>query len=200
MSDEPVIYLCRHGDTLWSPVRRLAGRTDLDLTEPGVDNARQLGRRLEGIVFDRVWMSPLLRTRRTADLAGFGDRAVADDRLLEMSFGAYEGKTVHEIRVDRPGWTYLEDGCPDGETAADVGRRADSVIAELRRTGGTTLIFGHSVFSRVLTARFLDLPPQAGRNFMLAPGAISVLAHDPVDDAPAIAAWNDRGLTSAPRV
>jgi broad specificity phosphatase PhoE len=198
MPDAPVIYLCRHGDTAWSPMRRLAGRTDLDLTEPGQDKARQLGRRLAGLAFDRVWMSPLLRTRRTAELAGFAARAVGDDRLIEMSFGAYEGQTVQEVRVTRPGWTYLQDGCPGGETAEDLGRRADAVLAELRALGGTTLIFGHSVVSRVMTARFLELPPRAGRHFMLAPGAISVLGYDPVDDAPAIAAWNDRGQPEAP--
>jgi len=179
-------------------MRRLAGRTDLDLTEAGEANARQLGERLAGLTFDRVWTSPLLRTRRTAELAGFGARALGDDRLLEMAFGAYEGKTVQEIRVERPGWAYLKDGCPDGETAEDVGRRADAALAELRALGGTTLIFGHSVVSRVLTARFLALPALAGRHFMLSPGAISVLGYDPVDDAPAIAAWNDRGQRAAP--
>lgn len=198
MPEAPVIYLCRHGDTAWSPVRRLAGRTDLDLTEAGEDKARRLGARLAGLAFDRVWMSPLLRTRRTAELAGFGARAVGDERLVEMSFGAYEGKTVQEIRETRPGWTYLKDGCPDGETADDLGRRVDAVLGELRALGGATLIFGHSVVIRVLTARFLDLPARAGRHFMLAPGAISVLGYDPVDDAPAIAAWNDRGQAEAP--
>jgi broad specificity phosphatase PhoE len=198
MPDAPVIYLCRHGDTAWSPSRRLAGRSDIDLTAAGEDKARQLGRRLDGLAFDRVWMSPLLRTRRTAELAGFGARAVADDRLIEMAFGAYEGQTVQEVRATRPGWAYLKDGCPGGETADDLGRRADALLAELRALGGTTLIFGHSVVIRVITARFLDLPALAGRNFMMAPGAISVLGYDPVDDAPAIAAWNDRGQPAAP--
>ena len=186
------IYLCRHGDTAWSPVRRLAGRTDIDLTEVGEDTARKVGRRLAELPVDRVWVSPLLRARRTAELAGFSGRAVVDDRIAEMAFGEYEGKMVAEIRVDRPGWAYLKDGCPGGESPDDVGRRADAILADLRALTGTTLIFAHSIILRVLTARYLGLPPGAGRNLMLAPGSLSVLDYDPVDDAPAIASWNDR--------
>jgi len=185
------IYLCRHGDTEWSPMRRLAGRTDLALTEAGERNARQIGDRLRGIVFDRVWVSPLLRARRTAELAGFGDRAVVDDRIAEMSFGEYEGQLVRNIRMTRPGWAYLKDGSPGGETPDDVARRVDSFLADWRGLGGTSLVFAHSVPLRVLTARYLGLPPSAGRNFMLAPSSISILGYDPVDDAPAIVGWND---------
>jgi len=182
------IYLCRHGDTEWSPVRRLAGRTDLDLTSIGEDTARQVGKRLEGIAFDRIWVSPLLRARRTAELAGF--TATIDPRLVEMNFGRYEGLTVHDVRKDRPGWTYLGDGCPDGDTAADLAARCDLVLADLAPLTGTTLIIAHSVLLRVLTARYLGLPPERGRNFMMAPGALSILDYDPVDDAPAIRGWN----------
>ena len=186
-----IIYICRHGDTAWSPIRRLAGRTDLPLTAIGETTARQVGARLAGVAFDRVWVSPLIRARRTAELAGFA-HATVDPRLIEMSFGRHDGKTIAEVRVDHPGWTYLGDGCPDGETAADLGGRADAVLADLAALTGTTLIIAHSVLLRVLTARYLGLPPERGRNFMLAPGGISILTYDPVDDAPAIQAWNAR--------
>jgi probable phosphoglycerate mutase len=184
-----VIYLLRHGDTEWSPVRRLAGRVDLALTAVGEATARAAGARLASVKFDRVWTSPLSRTRRTAELAGF-DAAVVDPRLIEMDFGRFEGKTVAEIRVDHPGWTYLADGCPGGETAADLARRLEPVLAELRGLAGNTLIVGHSVVLRVLTALYVGLPPERGRNFMLAPGGVSILDYDPVDDAPAIRGWN----------
>ncbi len=185
------IYLCRHGDTAWSPVRRLAGRTDLPLTEIGERNAQQIGQRLRGIAFDRVWVSPLQRALRTAELAGFADRQVIDDRIIEMSFGDYEGQMVADIRRDRPGWAYLKDGCPGGESAADLGARVDSFLATWRGLAGTSIIFAHSVILRVLTARYLGFPPDAGRHFMLAPSSVSILSYDPIDDAPAIAGWND---------
>lgn len=186
------IYLCRHGDTAWSPERRLAGRTDLPLTEAGEATARRLRSKLAGIVFDRVWVSPLGRARRTAELAGFGDRAVVDDRLIEMNFGSYDGRTVAEIRVERPGFAYLRDGNPDGESPQDLAARADAVLADLRAAGGTTLIIGHSVIHRVVAARWLGLPPGFARHLQVGPGAIGVLAYDQVEDAPAIASWNDR--------
>jgi probable phosphoglycerate mutase len=185
------IYLCRHGDTAWSPLRRLAGRTDLPLTEIGEQNARQIGGRLHGIAFDRVWVSPLLRARRTAELAGFADRAVVEDRIVEMSFGNYEGQLVADIRKDRPGWAYLKDGCPGGESVDDLVVRIDSFLATWRGLTGTSLIFAHSVILRVLTARYLGFPAGAGRHLMLKPSSVSVLGYDPVDDAPAIVSWND---------
>lgn len=187
------IYLCRHGDTAYSPIRRLAGRTDIDLTPAGEATARLLGARLASVTFDRVWTSPLLRARRTAELAGFGARAVVDARIAEMNFGRYEGQMVVDIRVERPGWAYLKDGAPDGESPDDLARRCDAFLADLRGLTGTSVIFAHSVILRVLAARYLGLPPGNGRNLMLAPGSISVLGYDPIDDAPAIVAWNDRG-------
>jgi broad specificity phosphatase PhoE len=187
-----MLYLCRHGDTAYSPTRRLAGaRTDLDLTADGEATARRVGERLRGITFAHVLCSPMLRARRTAELAGFGN-AVLDPRLREMDFGDYEGKTIADIRAARPGFAYLKDGCPNGETAADVGARADAVLAELDADRDHTLIVAHSVIIRVMTARYLGLPPERGRNFYVAAGAIAMVGWDPVDNAPTVRAW---GLT-----
>jgi probable phosphoglycerate mutase len=97
---------------------------------------------------------------------------------------------VQEIRGERPGYAYLKDGCPNGETAADLGARVDSWLAEQHE--GTVLVFAHSVIMRVLTARFLGFPPEAGRHFFFAPVAIGILGFDPVDAAPAVQVWNDR--------
>jgi broad specificity phosphatase PhoE len=188
------IYLCRHGDTAWSSERRLAGRTDLPLIDVGESNARQLGERLRDVSFARVLASPLTRARRTAELAGLGALAELDERLLEMDFGRYDGLTVDEIRRERPGWTYLRDGCPGGEGPLDIGARADALLAELQGVAGNVALFAHSVILRVFTARFLGLPPGSGRLFMLAPGALCVLGYDAVDDSRAIAAWNERSL------
>jgi probable phosphoglycerate mutase len=186
------LYLCRHGDTAWSAERRLAGRTDIPLVQQGERNAHQLGERLQGVVFERVLASPLGRARRTAELAGYGGRAELDPRLLEMNFGRFEGLTVEEIRRDHPGWTYLRDGCPGGEQAADVGARVDALLGELSASRGSVALFAHSVVLRVLAARFLGLGPEHGRQLMLSPGAVCVLGYDEVDDSRAIASWNDR--------
>jgi probable phosphoglycerate mutase len=188
---ELTLHLCRHGDTAWSGERRLAWRTDLPLTELGEANARHLGQRLSAVSFARVLVSPLLRARRTAELA-LGAGAEIDARLLEMDFGRYEGRTLAEIRQEQPGWTYLRDGCPGGEGPADLGRRADELLADLAATRGNLALFAHSVILRVVAARFLGLPPEAGRKLMLSPGALGILGYDEVDDSRAIATWNDR--------
>jgi probable phosphoglycerate mutase len=192
MTPTPTLYLCRHGDTAWSPSRRLAGRTDIPLTPQGEANARLLGQRLAGVRFDRVIVSPLLRAHRTAELAGFASVAAVDHRLIEMNFGEYDGLTLDQIRRQRPGWTYLKDGCPGGETPDDLARRADALLSDLAATSGVILLFGHSVILRVLTARYLGAPAGFGRHLMMSPGSLSILGYDGVDDAPAIASWNDR--------
>lgn len=192
------LYLCRHGDTAWSSERRLAGRTDLPLIEVGERNARQLGERLRDTSFERVLASPLVRARRTAELAGFGSLAELDERLLEMDFGRYDGRTVEEIRREHPGWTYLRDGCPGGEGPLELGARADALLAELSVLAGNVVLFAHSVILRVLAARFLGLPPEAGRSLMLSPGALCIIGYDAVDDSRAIAAWNDRAHLLTP--
>lgn len=193
------LYLFRHGDTAWSGERRLAGRVDIPLVEHGEQNARLLGERLKGMTFERVFTSPLVRARRTTELAGWGTRAEVDARLLEMDFGVYDGHTVEDIRRQHPGWTYLRDGCPGGERAEDVGARVDALLSELEPVRGSVALFAHSVVLRVLAARYLGLPPEGGRRLMLSPGALCILGYDEVDDSRAIAAWNDRAHLAGER-
>ncbi|MGH3111613.1 MAG: histidine phosphatase family protein, partial [Gaiellaceae bacterium] len=121
------IVLVRHGETEWSRDGRHTGRTDVALTEPGRVEAGALGAVLDGWSFELVLTSPLSRATETCRLAGFGDVAIPSDDLLEWDYGAYEGRTTKEIREERPGWTLWRDGVPGGETAADVGARADRV-------------------------------------------------------------------------
>jgi broad specificity phosphatase PhoE len=70
-----VVYLARHGETAWSLSVQHTGRTDLPLSERGERNARALGERLRGLVFAKVFTSPLRRAARTCGLAGFGAAA-----------------------------------------------------------------------------------------------------------------------------
>ena len=99
---QPLIYLARHGETAWSLTGQHTGLTDLSSTEPGKDEARKLRERLTGINFDRVFTSPLQRSRQTCDLAGFGDIAAMDHDLVEWNYGDYEGKTSADPRTT--GW------------------------------------------------------------------------------------------------
>ncbi len=138
---------------------------------------------------DRCSPAHWCRAEETCTLAGFVGQP--DPDLVEWDYGDYEGLTTPEIREFRPGWTIWDDGVPDGETAADVGRRADRVIQRARELDSDTLCVAHGHILRVLTARWLGLPPVAGRLFLLRTGAVCVLGWDL--DWPAIEAWNIRG-------
>jgi broad specificity phosphatase PhoE len=186
------IYLARHGETEWTITGQHTGRTDLPLTARGERNAAGLGRRLHGVAFDRVLTSPLQRARRTCELAGFADRVELDSDLLEWDYGAYEGRTSKEIRVERPNWDIFEDGCPGGESPDGVGVRADRVIARLRASpGGRILLFGHGHFFRVLAARWIMLAACDAHHFVLSTAALSILGYEHSVADPAILLWND---------
>ncbi len=188
----PEIYLARHGETEWTITGRHTGRTDLPLTARGERNAARLGERLRGIAFEMVMTSPLLRARRTCELAGFGDRAVLEPNLVEWEYGDYEGRTSTEIREGRPGWDIFRDGCPGGESPDAVGVRADRVIARLRSApGGKLLLFGHAHFFRVLAARWIALVASDARHFVLSTAALSILGYEHPPADPAILLWNE---------
>jgi broad specificity phosphatase PhoE len=156
----PDVYLARHGETAWTISGQHTGRTDLPLTDRGARNAANLGERLRGLTFSRVLVSPLGRARRTCELAGFSAGAAVVPDLTEWDYGAYEGRRTADIRQERPGWYLFRDGCPGGESVADVSARADRVITRLRKAGGHVLLFGHGHFFRVLAARWIGLSPE----------------------------------------
>jgi broad specificity phosphatase PhoE len=187
----PSVYLARHGETAWSLSGQHTGRTDLPLTAQGEANARALGERLRGMTFALVLTSPLQRARRTCELAGFGAVAAADPDLAEWNYGDYEGKRTAEILSTRPGWQLFRDGCPNGESAEDVGARADRAIARARAANGDVLVFSSAHILRVLGARWLGLPPTGGRYFVLGTASLSALGYEHDIGESVIKSWND---------
>jgi broad specificity phosphatase PhoE len=182
------ILLVRHGETEWSRDRKHTGRTDLPLTDTGRREAGKLREAVAGRSFARVLSSPLSRALETCRLAGLGDQAELTGDLCEWDYGEYEGITTAEIRKQRPDWYLWRDGCPDGETAADVGRRVDRVIASVSEVDGDVALFAHGHVLRVLTARWLGLGPEAGALFKLDTGTLSVLGYE--RETRVITRWN----------
>jgi broad specificity phosphatase PhoE len=187
----PVIYLARHGETAWSLTGQHTGLTDLPLTERGERNARRLGKRLTGLVFAKVFTSPLQRAVRTCELAGFGAVAEVDPNLVEWNYGEYEGLRTAQIQAKRPGWKIFRDGCPGGESPEQVGKRADLVVNRLREGEGDGLIFSSGHFLRVLAARWLGLEPAVGQYFMLKTASLSALGYENDPSRPVIEFWDD---------
>jgi probable phosphoglycerate mutase len=187
----PKVYLARHGETAWSITGQHTGRTDIPLTGRGERHALSLGERLKGEVFAKVLTSPLLRARRTCELAGFGALAEVDADLQEWDYGRYEGRRTADIRQEQPDWYLFRDGCPGGESVAAIGARADRLIARLRASDGNVLIFSHGHILRVIAARWLGLPAGHARYFVLSTAALSVLGYEHSLHEPAIRLWND---------
>jgi broad specificity phosphatase PhoE len=187
----PVVYLARHGETAWSLSGQHTGRTDLPLTEGGERNARALGARLRGLVFAKTFTSPLQRAVRTCELAGFGNGAELDPDLMEWDYGQYEGRRTAEILEERPDWQLFRDGCPGGETPAEIGARADRVVSRVRAVHGDALLFSSGHILRVLAARWLGLEAAGGRSFVLGTAALCILGYEHNLGEPAIRLWND---------
>jgi broad specificity phosphatase PhoE len=187
------VLLVRHGETEWSRDGLHTGRTDVPLTEEGRRQARRLRDALASPRFERVLSSPLSRALETCRLAGLGDGAELHEELLEWDYGEYDGRTTGEIRTGRPDWSLWRDGCPGGESAADVGARADRVIAELRPLEGDAVLFAHGHVLRVLAARWTGLGPEGGALLYLETATLSALGWE--REQPVIRLWNARGST-----
>jgi broad specificity phosphatase PhoE len=167
---------------------RHTGRTDIELTDNGREQAGKLRHGLEGREFARVISSPLSRALDTCELAGLGDGAERRDALLEWDYGEYEGLTTEQIREERPDWVLWRDGCPGGETATDVGARVDPLVAELRKAAGDVALFAHGHVLRVLAARWLGLEPQSGALLALSTGTLSTLGWE--RETAVVRSWN----------
>lgn len=191
------IVLVRHGETEWSRARRHTGLTDVPLLAEGERAARAAGARLAGERFGLVLTSPLVRARRTAELAGLGAAAQLDDDLREWDYGDYEGVTTAEIRRRRPGWDIWHDGCPGGESVAAVGERAGRVIARVLAAGSDPVaLVAHGHLLRVLAARWMQLDPSVGGRLALSTAALCELGFE--RERRVVLLWNDTGHLREP--
>ena len=170
------LIVVRHADTDWTLSGQHTGRSDIPLNEAGRVNASSLAAKLARRAYAEVWSSPLSRALETTELAGFADPQLRAD-AAEWDYGFYDGLTSTQIRERRPDWDLWRDGCPDGETAQEVGARADRLLAALPDEG-TVLLFSHGHMLRVVLARWLGLTAQDGALFLLAPGGVGELTHE----------------------
>jgi len=180
------IVLLRHAETEWSKAGKHTGRTDIPLTDDGREHARKAAERLAGRSFALVLSSPLVRARETAEIAGLHPEF--EDDLMEWDYGAYEGRTTKEIRVDRPDWDLWSQGVPEGEAPEDVAARADRVIARAAAADGDVCLVAHGHLLRVLGARWVEQPAAFGARLWLGTAAICVLGRQ--RGVRALLGWN----------
>ncbi len=182
----------RHGETEWSVNGRHTGNTDLPLTERGREEARKMAPHIGGHDYDLVLSSPLQRALDTCRAVGLGGRVQQREELREWDYGDYEGLTSPQIHESDPEWLLWRDGCPGGESPAEVAARCDRIVAELvahvEAGGGDAILFAHGHILRALGARWAEQPLELGARMMLSTAAASALGYE--HNTRAIKFWN----------
>lgn len=190
-SNRPTLWLVRHGETEWSRSGQYTGLTDIPLLPEGEEQARAAGATLAaaGVDFALTLSSPLQRAWRTAELAGFAD-VERVPQAHEWDYGEHEGVPSQDIRAQNPDYRIWDHGVPGGEELAQVAARADSIIERVRTELADhehAILFSHGHFSRVMVARWLGLPPETGRHFLLGTAKAARLGWDKT--TPAVLSW-----------
>ncbi|MAT03813.1 MAG: histidine phosphatase family protein [Acidimicrobiaceae bacterium] len=177
MNDRPQLLVIRHGQTEWSKVGKHTGRTDIPLTDVGRQEATDAAHTLEGWNLVRAYCSPLRRARETAELVSPACGIVVDRDLVEWDYGDFEGETTPESRERIPDWSVWTHEITGGETADEVGARADAFLArfDAEVPSGNGVVFAHGHFLAILIARWCGLPAVEGRRFALATATVSLL-------------------------
>jgi probable phosphoglycerate mutase len=173
MADENAVPLVaiRHAPTGWNRARRLQGRTDVPLDPEGEAVARSWCADPAWRGY-RVLSSPLARARETAALL-FPKREIGlDPRLAEMNFGAWEGRSLAELR-DEPGGEAgarermgLDFRAPGGESPREVQHRLRPLLQEIAADGAPCIIVAHKAVLRAMLSlatgwQMLGEPPVA---------------------------------------
>jgi probable phosphoglycerate mutase len=175
--DEHRLVLLRHGETEWSKSGKHTGRTELELTDTGRQEAAAAATAVTELNLHNplVVSSPRQRAQVTAELAGLKVDEVSDD-LAEWDYGSYEGLTTPQIRESEPGWLVWTHGCAGGENVKQVSDRADRAVAlALQHLASRDVVFvGHGHFSRAVITRWLEFPLAEGARFAMAAASIAV--------------------------
>jgi probable phosphoglycerate mutase len=164
-ASRPTIYFIRHGETDWNLEGRLQGQRDIPLNDVGRVQAEEAGRRLQAIAprcEDLAYVaSPMTRTRETMELlrAAIGlhpESYRLDERLVELTFGSWEGLTWKEVRKAEPAlaslreqdkWNYAPPG--GGESYAMLVDRIRPFLDDITRD---TVVVAHGGVARAFLA------------------------------------------------
>jgi alpha-ribazole phosphatase len=175
------LYMVRHGQTASSRENRFSGTSDPPLTAVGEAMAEAFARAYASITWDAIYISPMLRTRQTADplCRLIGLQATVEDGLKEIGYGEWEGLRQDEVKERWPAaFEYWADdvasrGTPGGETAFHVAARAMRVVEGIRcRHGhGNVLLVSHKATLRVITCALLGLDVRLFRERIAQPVA-----------------------------
>ena len=154
------LYFTRHGQTVWNVENKICGETDIELTEKGHEQAKEVGELIaqRKLPIDEILYSPLIRAKETArhisEITGIPMRE--EIRLKEQCFGKYEGtaRNGEEFKKDKANFINSYDG---GETMLKLAHRIYSLLDELKEDEKTYLIVAHNGISSVINSYFYDM-------------------------------------------
>jgi len=154
------LYIARHGETQWNVENRISGRTDIPLTQRGIEQARALAENAKGKGIEVILASPLLRARQTAQAVSdaIGVPVEIDERLIELNFGIFEGLDRGDPDFNRyRGQLSLR--FPGGESAFDLAHRVMGCLEDVkeRYAGRTVLLVCHGGVCRMVKSLFEDM-------------------------------------------
>ena len=143
-----MIYIIRHGQTELNNRQVLQGRSNHPLNDAGIRQAQDAAKKLQGVSFDIVYSSPLIRAMQTARIIAPDLEPVIDDRLIEMDYGPYEGMDLHDLAPEV--LTFFGDfvhiPAPEGmEQLGSVVDRAGAFLRDCCRTDANILISTHAI-------------------------------------------------------
>ncbi len=138
-----IVHLIRHGITPYNEQSRYQGFSDVPLSEAG-----RAALKPADFTADRVYVSPLIRARQTAELLFPGAKQIPVEGLKEINFGKFEGRTYEEMKTDPEYTAWLDSNCmsqiPEGENRADFTRRTveafEQLLAECAGRGEETVV------------------------------------------------------------
>lgn len=169
------LLMVRHGATEWTELRRLQGRTDIDLSDDGRRDVLALAPTVKAWRPRSVIASPLSRTRTTAELLGASDIEF-DMRWAEAGLGDWEGCTPDAIGGDYARWSAGALVPPGGELPGDVAARTSAAVLDAANRQGPVLVVTHGGVIRAVLAQFVGL--SAARMVPVAAPSITALDVD----------------------
>jgi alpha-ribazole phosphatase/probable phosphoglycerate mutase len=186
------VYLLRHGETQWNADgNRYCGRTDIALTKKGISQAELAHDQLKHISFDAVYSSPLQRARHTAQIASGKKDVITDERLIEFSFGNWEGKTKEEFIAEDPALWDRWSNDPGSTKAGGTGETANEVVTRVNNffefllkkiPAGNVLVVGHNGINRFYLAFKLSMQLKNYRRLVQQNSSITMFTLNPQNE------------------
>ena len=170
-----MLYIARHGQTIWNAQNKVCGITDVGLTDKGREQAKALALAVVDKNINVIITSPLKRAIETSKIVS--DLCTVpmevDDRLIEQSYGIYEG-------VDRKDEAFLNNKrnfaykYPNGESMMQVAHRVYGLIEEIKDKykDRNVLIISHGGVCRIINTYFRDMTNEEFFIYTLANGEL----------------------------